>query len=294
MIFFKKIKLYFIRHVISDMMHVGILYRKVFKESFNIKKPRTLNSKIQKLKLCEHDYLHTLCADKLNVRNFIQSKVGEDILIPLLTVFGSSKNISFKNLPNVPFVLKANHNSGGTKVIFNPQEVDVGDLRNTAAQWEKENYYTISREKQYRDIYPIIFAEKLLTDSMGNIPSDFKFHCFNGKVRTIQVDSDRFGDHKRDFYNSDWIKEPFNWCPANERGEPKWPNSDSVLSKPNNLENMISICEALSSDFKYVRVDLYLVDDRVYFGELTFHHGGGFECFFPKEYDSILGRELKI
>jgi hypothetical protein len=121
-------------------------------------------------------------------------------------------------------------------------------------------------------------------DGSGNIPIDYKFHCFHGKVELIQVDIDRFGDHKENFYSRDWNLYPFTLKAKNAN----WPIGDEV-EKPSKLDEMIALSELLSVDFRYIRVDLYLVNDKIYFGELTLHMGGGFAKFDPESYDLFFG-----
>ena len=129
--------------------------------------------------------------------------------------------------------------------------------------------------------------EKLLLNKKRQIPEDYKFHCFNGKVEFISFHLDRFGDHKTGEFDTKWNLLPFSWACPSVKGR-----LDKNTPKPQNLNKMIKIAEKLSKDFDYVRVDLYSVDDKIYFGELTFHHGAGFVKILPEEYDLIYGEKL--
>ena len=157
-----------------------------------------------------------------------------------------------------------------------------------------KNYYTNSREWQYKNIEPRIIVEKLLQDRNGNIPFDYKLHCFNGLVRMIQVDVGRGTEkHFRNWYSPQWEREPFKWTAPIGSGKFTEPSDDEV-PKPDTLEEMIRLSNILSKPFDYVRVDWYDVDEKLYFGELTFHHDGGTRPIIPAKWDLNLGEELRI
>ena len=134
--------------------------------------------------------------------------------------------------------------------------------------------------------------EKLLISKSGTLPYDYKFHCFNGKVEIIQVDIDRFNEHKRNLYDKDWNLLPFTWCPW-ENDNPLWENGKKLIA-PQNINEMISIAEKLSKDFILCRIDLYELDGLCYFGEFTFHHGSGFEKIDPFVWDIKLGEKIRL
>ena len=156
----------------------------------------------------------------------------------------------------------------------------------------KKNYYYASKEWQYKNIKPCILAEKLLVSSDGDIPFDYKFHCFHGQVEIIQVDIDRYTNHKRNLYNVTWELLPFTWS-IWKNNMPLWTNRKEI-KRPKMLDEMIIAAQRLSTDFKYVRIDLYELNNTIYFGEMTFHHGGGLEIIHPREWDTILGNKLQL
>ena len=260
----------------------------------NLTNPRTLNEKINWLKLYDRTPLHTLCADKYSVREYVADKIGESYLVPLYFHTKNPDQIVLENIDQLPCIIKTNHDSGGGIFIHKKDNIDWISIQEKLKRRLKKNYYTKSREWQYKNIEPRIIVEKLLQDQHGNIPLDYKLHCFNGLVRMIQVDMGRgTNNHYRNWYNPKWQREPYKWSSPKGIGKFTDPSDDEV-PKPNTLEEMIRLSEILSQPFDYVRVDWYDVDDKLYFGELTFHHDGGTKPIIPEEWDFNLGEELKI
>ena len=212
----------------------------------------------------------------------MKEKIGEQYLIPLVYYTDNPADIIPENLPDFPCIIKTNHNSGGEILVKDKSKIDWESVQKNLAKSLKSNYYYMLREWQYKNIDPCIVVEKLLLDKNLNIPFDYRFHCFNGKVVVIQVDMDRYIDHKRNLYDPDW-----NLIDCRMRVD----NGDEV-ERPDMLNKMISLAEVLAHDFRYVRVDLYNVGSEVYFGELTFSPVTGFMQFNPPEWDRIFGDEL--
>ncbi len=256
----------------------------------DLKKPKTLNEKIIWLKLNERNDFQTKCADKLAVREIVKEKLSEEYLIPLVFSTKDPDDINISNLPDYPVIIKTNHNSGGNIIISDKIITDFKQVRAKLKTWLKDNYYYRSREWQYKNIDPEILVEKLLVDKDGQLPDDYKFHCFNGKMEFLQVDYDRSGNHKRNFYNEEWELLPFYWHPKVKL----FPRIEKKIEKPKKLNKMIECVEKLSEDFYYSRVDLYNFKNDIYFGEITFHHGSGYELFSPVEWDEKLGKLLKL
>ena len=281
---------YFVRYFIDDETLIRYRYKRVFKREPEFINYNTLNEYIHHRSLFEHNELFTKCADKYLVRDYVKDRVGEQYLIPLIDVVDKVDEIDYEKLPK-EFVLKVNHGSGQNILVWNKENIDKKEVACQLNYWLKRNHYYSAREWQYKNIKPKIIIEKLLVDKNGNIPDDIKFHCFDGKIEFIQVDTDRFTTHKRVLYNTKWEKQPFLWSPADSNGEPVYKLGDGI-KRPKKLDEMIFVAEKLSKDFKYVRVDLYLHIDNIYFGELTFTHGGGLEKFFPEKYDYILKKRL--
>ena len=255
----------------------------------DIKKPVTFNEKIQWLKLYDPmNGLKTELADKYAVRKWIENKIGEEYLIPLLGVWDTIADIDINGLPD-KFVLKTNHGSGTTVAVTNKQETDWLEIEKKYDKWLATNYAFVSFEPHYKDIEPKIIAEEYIEQSDGNL-YDYKIHCFNGKPLYILVIGDRdlkcHTGHGA-FYDTEWNLQPFtsNSYPLFERG----------VSKPQKLKEMLRLAEILSKEFSYVRVDLYELDDgSIKFGEMTFTPSSGMYDWNPPEMDEKWGELLKL
>lgn len=279
----RKLKYYLRYRLVSDEKYIKYKFRKYFGYELDLDNPQTINEKIQWLKLYDRTPLHTKCADKYLVREYIKEKVGEEYLVPLVFDTFNPKDITKENLPDYPVVIKVNH-ARGVFLIKDKNNVDFKDIREKLSRELKENFYYRTREWQYKDIKPRIIVEKMLLDCYGNLPFDYKFWCINGTVSMIQVDSGGYGSHVLTFFDKFWNKLPFR---------KNYPTQDD-LQKPQLLETMVHLSEYLSKEFCFVRVDLYTINNKVYFGELTFHPESGFGKFTPKEADNELGNKLKL
>lgn len=248
----------------------------------DLDRPRTFNEQILKLKVSHRDPRLKICAHKLHVRDFVAAKGLSDILVPLLGVWETAGEVDFSRLPE-RFVIKAAHGSGMNILCRDKSRFDESKAKKRLAAWLRTNFYEIGREWAYDGIEPCVVAEEFLCDETGEPPRDYKFHCFLGEPRYVQVDYARFVRHTRALYDENWNKLP---CRLEYRFEP------SVQERPRHFDNMMATARALSADFPYVRVDLYETPDGVRFGELTFYPGKGVERFSPSEYDEVWGRWL--
>src|SRR5690606_37814815 len=267
-------------------------YKKRFNKELNLENPKTLNEKINWLKLNDRTSLHTICADKLKVRDYVSEKIGNQFLIQLVFKSYDINNLVSENFPEKPFIIKANHDSSGGVIIKDKNQVDWLKLKKKFQKLLNRNYYYIGKEWQYKNIKAGIIAEKLLINENGEVPFDYKLHCFNGKVEVIHVDIDRYTDHKRNCYDTNWELLPFTWSMW-KNGKPLWPNGRKI-SRHENLKEMIVLAEKLSQPFSYVRIDLYEFEAQVFFGEITFHHGSGLETIYPESWDLRLGELIII
>lgn len=269
--------------LIKDKDFIQKAFLKNLGYELNLDNPQTLNEKIQWLKFYDKKDLLTICSDKLKVREYVKNKIGEEYLIPLYFYTDDVNKISQNNIPDKKCVIKTNHDSGRVTIVKDKSQINWKLLRKVLDTKMKSNFYYRGREPQYKNIKPYIIVEELLQDN-GKVPKDYKIHCFNGKVQFTQVDSDRFVDHYRNLYDTDWNLMECQWMYK------KGP----VDKKPFLYDNMIEIAEIFANDFDYVRVDLYLLENKIYFGELTFHPGSGWEPFIPKSYDLEFGKRLKL
>jgi hypothetical protein len=167
------------------------------------------------------------------------------------------------------------------KYLIHPSSLNPSKIERFFSKMLSQNYakYTDYFEFAYSQIKPVVLVEELLTDENGDLPKDFKYWCFNGKVALIQIDSDRYSNHVRDFYDRDW-----NLLNV----QASYPNSSKSLKRPINLKEMIDLAEKLSNDSDLLRVDLYDLGDRIVFGELTNYPGGGVEKFAPRSFSKSL------
>lgn len=257
----------------------------------DLKNPKTLNEKINWLKLNFSHKNETVLADKFAIREFVKKSFGEDFLIPLVFETQNPSLITPEIFPGYPIIVKANHDSGSYRIIRNKNSVDWSKLQTDCRFWLTRNYYWVERERQYKNIVPRIIIEKLLITKDGKIPFDFKLNCINGKVEFIYVSVDREGDNKRNIYDRNWNPLYFTWAgKSKDVSKLRGPE----IPPPVKLDKMIEIAEKIANEFYYVRIDFYDVDGKIYFGEITQHHGGGFDCIRPFEYDLKFGEMLNL
>jgi len=254
-------------------------------KKLDLNNPRTFNEKIQWLKLYDSTPLKTRLADKFLVRDWVKEKIGKEYLIPLLGVYDSFDEIDFNVLPE-RFVLKANHGSGWNIIVKNKEEFNKEQAKHNMDSWMRTNFaYCAGLELQYFDIVPKIIVEEYLgdEDGSGNL-SDYKFFCFNGKPKYIQVDIDRYTNHKRNVYDLAWNLQPFVFQYQNGKNTPP----------PDNLHEIVHIANILSKEFCFVRCDFYLVHKKIYFGEMTFTPESGQGKFKPEGWNLKFGNMIKL
>lgn len=272
-----------------DLFQTKRKYKKTFGKKICLNPPKTLNEKIQWLKLYDHRDLHTIVADKYQARNYWK-QYGEDGLIPLLYQTYDWKDINEDTIPDEPCIIKGNSGNACNIIIRDKNEINISDIRRKCRIWTCSNFYYKTQEWQYKNIRPCIIIEKLLLDKNGKIPNDYKFHYMNGKLQFVYCAIDREGENYRIIYDKDWNRLDFEWvAPKDHRN-----NIGKDISKPLNFERMNIIGEKIARTFKYVRVDFYEVDGKMYYGEITLHHGSGFDTFVPETYDEYYGRILSI
>lgn len=242
----------------------------------NLENPRTFNEKVSWFKLYVRDPRTTRCADKYAVREYVAEKIGEEHLVPLLGVYDSVEEIDISKLPR-EFVFKPNHESARVILCHNKDAVDWRKQADVMKNWLRENYYYQTGEWQYKNIPPKILCEKMLH---GDI-IDYRFFCFNGQpfYADITKDDRNGGVHKEIF-----VDMQFEYI-AKGVGNPAF----SAFKKPDQWEEMMQIARILSEDFPFVRVDLYNLEGKVYFGELTFTPADGMDAYLPRELDKTMG-----
>lgn len=277
--------------VLGDELITKIKYKKEFGKSLDLKNPTTMNEKIEWLKIYDYKPEYSVVADKYRVRDWLSKRYGESYLVPLVFVTENVADINPNNIPDYPCIVKCNSGSATYKIIRDKSQIDWPSLQKECKRWLKENYYYFSQEKQYKDIKPIIMVEKLLLTKNGTIPNDYKLNYFNGNLEFIYCSVDREGGNYRNIYDKDWNPLKFSWVhKSNYRDNLIGPD----ISAPASFHEMVRIGKDIAKDFKYVRVDFYDVDGKLYYGEVTLHHGSGLDSFVPQKYDLIYGEKLKL
>lgn len=257
-------------------------------ERLNLEEPQNFNQKIQWLKLYDSTELKTKLADKYLVREWVKEKVGEEVLVPLLGVWSSYDEIEFDRLPD-KFVLKANHGCGMNLIIKDKQSIDYKVMKTKINSWMQYTFGWDGMQLQYVNIPKKIIAEEFIEQMDGNL-YDYKIHCFNGIPKFIQVMTDRvLNEHlfNQSYYDVEWNKVDFVFNVRNKMHHKEIP-------KPSKLKEMLYIAEQLSKEFVYVRVDLYLIENQIKFGELTFTPASGTSKWDSKESNELVGSWIDI
>ena len=228
--------------------------------------------KMQRAKLYDRDPRKTEYSDKYAVRKWVEDQIGSEYLIPLLGTWQEAEEIDFSSLPD-SFVLKTNHASSDVVVVKNKKTLSnekIKAIRRKMRHALNHSYELVQGfEMQYKGIPPLIIAERLIQDEKYNELRDYKFLCFDGVPYYCWVDCDRYTNHTRNVYDMEW-----NLMPWTQGG---YKNSSVSVEKPENFDTMVEVAKKLSADFSHVRVDLYNVEGKIYFGEMTFTNGSGFE-----------------
>lgn len=245
----------------------------------NLHKPLYFNDKLLKLKLTDRIPIQHILVDKYAVRKHIKNVIGQEYLIPLIGVYKSFEEINFNKLPK-KFVLKITNGSQNNFVCKDKHQLNWNKVSNLVKRWLNIDYYKRTREWPYKDVEAKILIEEHLTDPSGDL-FDYKFWCFEGRPVILQIDKHRFSNHKRDFYDCKSFKKLDYFI--------TYPQSDNLIDKPKNYLKMIDIAKKLSSDFKFLRVDLYNIEGKIFFGELTFFPGNCNEPIKPIEAEKELG-----
>ena len=271
---------------LSDEKYLKLIYwaRTGLKLDFN--NVKTYDEKLQYLKLYDRKPEYTNLVDKIEVKKIVGEKIGSDYIIKTIGVYDKFNQINFEELPN-SFVIKCSHDSGGLVVCKNKNDLDLKKVKKKINKCLKHNYYKRSREWQYNKIRPRILIEEYIELGDINNHFDYKFMCFNGEVKYLFLDVgviDSEGGHAEEYYRNIYDKD-FNLQDFKETRN----NTPFIINKPKNFEKMIEIAETLSKNIPHVRIDLYNVNGKIYFGEITFYHGSGINNFIPNNYSIILG-----
>ena len=273
---------------ISDKSYLKMQYKLLIGKKLNLETPKTFNEKMQWIKLYDRNDIYTKMVDKYEAKKYVSNIIGEEYIIPTLGIYNNFSEIEFDKLPK-QFVMKCTHNSGiGMFICKDKDKININTLRKNVNKGLSQNYFKTCREWAYKNVKPRIIIEKYMGDDLV----DYRFYCFNGKVKYIyQYVCESVKDNSKpepancNIYDRNWILQDFHQAslPSKKKYNP-----------PKNLKKMIEFAEKLSVNNSFLRVDFYELGDKIYFGELTLYPGGGFSKFYPEEYDYKLGELINL
>ena len=273
-------------HLMSDKFYLSVLWKMVMGYKLDWKHPKTFNEKLQWLKLYDRNPLYTTLVDKYRVKQWVADKIGEQYVIPTLAVYNSVDEINLDELPD-QFVLQCNHDSGSVVICRDKSSFDFETAKRRLGEALKKNFYWEAREWPYKNVKPCVFAEKFMKDSaMNDDLTDYNVFVYKGQPNIIKVDIELFKWHKCKLYDLHW-----NYIDAQIH---HLKQSNRVFDRFKALEKMFDLYKRLGEYFRQLRADFYLIDDKVFFGELTFYRGGGFEKFNPQEIGLQIGDYIQL
>lgn len=277
-----------INFLFPDKLYLTLLFRLRMGYWIDWKNPKTFSEKLQWLKLYDRKPEYTVMVDKYAVKDYVAKIIGKEYIIPTLGVWDSPDNIDWDCLPQ-KFVLKTTHGGGGSGVIICKDKAtfDKSDAIAKLKRGLSKCIYKSHREWPYKNVPKRIIAEQYLHQGKNDSLNDYKFFCFNGKVKFFKIDFDRFTEHKANYYSLDGKLLGL--------GEKAYPiRFDVEIDLPKSFDQMILIAEKLSAGLQFLRVDFYDANNKIYFGELTFYPSSGIKEFTSNEWNKKLGHMLKL
>ena len=272
---------------LPDAAYLKFVYKMRTGHSLNLDEPKDFTEKLHWLKLHDKHPEYTQLVDKLEVRKIVEEKIGPGYSFPLLGHWEHFDDIDFNSLPN-KFVLKCNHDSGSYKIITDKSALtpeDYAKLKKHFDRQVKGNPFYAGREYPYKNVKACILAEQFMEPQNGEDIMDYKFFCFNGVPKLVYVMTDHHTNSRMNFFDMD-----FNPLDIQNID----PRTDKPIEKPACFDEMKEIAAKLSAGIRHVRIDLYEMDGKIYFGEFTFFHGGGFVRFKPDEWERRLGDWIEL
>jgi hypothetical protein len=264
----------------------GLHFWKVHGYWPHVKNPRSISEKIWNRMLFDRNPRWTMLSDKLRVRDYVAQKIGSEYLIPLLWTGDKPEEIPFDELPT-KFVIKTTHGCRYNVIVKDKTRLNRAKTVQQLKKWLRENYcqdYLLGTEWAYKNIQPTIIVEVFVEDN-GNVPTDYKFFCYSGRAEYVQISIDRFGDASEKILDSDL--NPLDLY----NGLKLFPGT---VVRPVNYGDMVRIAESLAQEYDFIRVDLYSVGGRIYFGELTCYPAAGLARFVPRTYDFLFGEKWNM
>lgn len=276
-----------ILRVFNKRAYVSLQYRYITGHKLDWVNLERFTEKLQKLRLDIYPYDDKVswAAGRVGAREFVKQKGFEDLLVPIAGIYNSFKEIDWDKVPN-QFVIKATHACAFNYICKDKNKLDVKELEKKCRRWLKTDYGKKTVELHYSKIKPQLIIEHYI-GTETSLPTEYKFNVFNGTPRYLYVVTGRGQDIR--YNNLDMNFEPFDGAQFNH-----WTNTDYPLQKPAQFEKMAQIAAILGKDFPFVRVDLYLVGDKIYFNELTFTPAKGTLILNDDSYDFLMGKWLTL
>ena len=270
-----------------DALYLKIYYYLILRKKLHLSNPKSFNEKINWLKIYDRKQIYSDMVDKAKAKEYVASIIGKDYIIPTLGEWSNPDQINWDDLPN-QFVLKCTHDSGGLVICHDKNKLNKKTAIKKISKCLMRNYYWSGREWPYKHVEKKIIAEKFMTQEDGSGLRDYKFYCFNGEPKFLYI-SEGMENHstaKISFLTLDWKFAPFHrsdYAPF------------SILpDKPSEFDEMVEIAKKLSQNIPFLRVDLYQINERIYFSELTFSPCSGMMPFMPIDWDRKIGDYLKL
>lgn len=275
------------------IIFVKIRYYARFHKKLDLRNPKTLNEKILYLTLCTDTSLWTKLADKYRVREFVIEKGLEDTLVKLYGMWENADDCNFSNLPE-KFVLKSNHGSGDVIIVSDKTKVNESKIKEKFAKELAKPYGALEGGLHYMRIKPCLIAEEMLDIKQQSIEStsliDYKIWCVNGTPRYIWACYNRSeAGMENSLFDTEW-----NDCSHFLKYNDHYKKPSKLMPKPVCLDKLLKVAETLAEGLPILRCDLYIVNNKVYFGEMTFTSNGGMMFNYTDEYQDMIGREIEI
>ena len=272
--------------ILPAPLYMKIYYRYYTGKKLDLKNPGEFNAKIQWIKIYYRPKILSQLVDKYAVREYVREKIGAQYLNELIAVYNSAADVNFDQLPD-QFVIKAVHGYNFNLIVSDKRKLNRRNARFKMYKWMSRNqYWRGGLEWAYKAVKPRLIAEKYLAELGKEDLVDYKFYCFDGIPRFVQIDVDRNTGHKRAYYDPNWNPLPFN--------NRHYKKVTEKLDRPPKFSEMLEVCQKLAKNFPFVRVDLYNLSGRILFGEMTFYPGDGRLEYTPDEYNKIIGDYLKL
>ena len=272
-----------------DSLYLRLRFKYEMGYKLNLKNPRTFSEKLQWLKIYNRKPEYTVMVDKYAAKDYVASKIGKEYIIPTIGVWDKVEDIDWDSLPN-QFVLKTTHGGGGGGVVVCKDKATLNkqDAITKLTRSLNSDIFWNFREWPYKNVPKRIIAEQYMTDGTSDDLLDYKFFCFDGEPKYCQVIRDRRSKETIDFYDMDWNHMPFVGL------NPVASNGLNPVAKPTHLNKMIEISKKLSEGIPFSRIDLYVINDKEYFGEITFYPASGMGHFTPDEWNFKIGEMVNL